>query len=353
MKVLHIGEYVNGGVATYLKTLLKDSDKYGVESYLLMSAYKSESQWNIAKDRLFFYKYKRSLFHIFSAMKSIHYYIHKIQPDVIHVHSSWAGLFVRFPYLFKRKKMKIIYTSHGWAFLMDTSFLKKKIYIIIERFLSQVTDKIINISRYEQEQAVKAGFNQDKMIMIYNGVENVKKQMDCATVKMAAEKINLLFVGRIDKTKGLDIFLEAYYEQAFSNIHLYVIGESVLDHIHMESDTKTTYLGWVKNENIDAYYQACDAVIMPSRWEGFGLVAIEAMRNSKPVIVSNRGALPEIVKDKISGYVFNLEDTNQLQDILEKIKKDDLRCMGIKGNEQFIKYFSGEEFCWKTIQLYK
>jgi len=352
MKVLHIGEYVNGGVATYLKTLLKDSDKYGVESYLLMSAYKSESQWNIAKDRLFFYKYKRSLVNIFSAMKSIHYYIHKIQPDVIHVHSSWAGLFVRFPYLFKRKKMKIIYTSHGWAFLMDTSFLKKKIYIIIERFLSQVTDKIINISKYEQAQAVKAGFNQDKMVMIYNGVENVKKQIDCAAVKMSAEKINLLFVGRIDKTKGLDIFLEVYYEQAFSNIHLYVIGESVLDNIHMESDTKTTYLGWVKNENIDAYYQACDAVIMPSRWEGFGLVAIEAMRNSKPVIVSNRGALPELVQNQVNGYVFNLDDKHSLETILRSLDKTALNEMGKTARQTYLEKFIGLFMRQKVYALY-
>jgi len=134
MKVLHIGEYVNGGVATYLKTLIKDSDKYGVDSYLLMSDSKSDKIWDIAPEKIFFYHYKRSVLNLFSAIKIINEYIKKINPDIVHVHSSWAGLFVRLPYLFKKRKIKIIYSSHGWAFLMDTSIIKKKFMPLLSVF---------------------------------------------------------------------------------------------------------------------------------------------------------------------------------------------------------------------------
>lgn len=130
MKILHVGEYVNGGVATYLRTLLNGLQKYNdIENYLLISEYKSQKNWDSITKKVFYYKYKRSIFNIFSAIKQIHEVIEKVNPDIIHVHSTWAGLFVRLPYLFRKRKAEIIYQSHGWAFLMDTSNYKK-IYML-------------------------------------------------------------------------------------------------------------------------------------------------------------------------------------------------------------------------------
>ena len=173
MKILHVGEYVNGGIATYLRTLLSGLRKYDdVENYLLISEYKSQQGWESVAKKVFYYKYKRSIFNIFSAIKQIHTVIEDVNPDIIHVHSTWAGLFVRLPYLFRKRKTKIIYQSHGWAFLMDTSNYKKNIYALVEKILSIPTDRIINISNYEQNQAVKYGLNKNKMVMIYNGVED-------------------------------------------------------------------------------------------------------------------------------------------------------------------------------------
>ena len=129
MKILHVGEYVNGGVATYLRTLLNGLQKYSnIESYLLISEYKSQKNWENITKKVFYYKYKRSISNIFSAIKQIHEVIEKVNPDIIHVHSTWAGLFVRLSYLFRKRKAKIIYQSHGWSFLMDTSKYKKNIY---------------------------------------------------------------------------------------------------------------------------------------------------------------------------------------------------------------------------------
>ena len=307
MKILHVGEYVNGGVATYLRTLLNGLQKYSnIESYLLISEYKSQKNWENITKKVFYYKYKRSISNIFSAIKQIHEVIEKVNPDIIHVHSTWAGLFVRLSYLFRKRKAKIIYQSHGWAFLMDTSKYKKNIYALVERILSIPTDKIINISNYEQNQAIKYGFNKNKMIMIYNGVED-KVNKSNLKLNWDRNKINLLFVGRLDRQKGLDLFLDVYNKMELDNVHLYVIGTSVLDNSLPKNTETVTYLGWVDNKDIDAYYQACDAVIMPSRWEGFGLVAIEAMRNSKPVIASNMGALPELIKNNINGYIFDIK----------------------------------------------
>lgn len=353
MKILHVGEYVNGGVATYLRTLLSGLQKYDdVENYLLISEYKSQQGWENITKKVFYYKYKRSLSNVFLAIKQIHAVIEDVNPDIIHVHSTWAGLFVRLPYLFRKRKAKIIYQSHGWAFLMDTSNYKKNIYALVERILSMPTDKIINISNYEQNQAIKYGLNKNKMIMIYNGIED-KVNKSNLKLNWDKNKINLLFVGRLDKQKGLDLFLDVYDKMKLENIHLYVIGTSVLDNNLPQNTKYVTYLGWVDSKDIDEYYQACDAVIMPSRWEGFGLVAVEAMKNSKPVIVSDRGALPELVKENKNGYIFQLENINILKTILRELNKEDLATLGKCARQMYENNYTADIFVVKILAIYK
>lgn len=353
MKILHVGEYVNGGVATYLRTLLKGLQKYNdIESYLLVSDYKSKKNWENVTKKVFYYKYKRSITNIFSAIKQIHAVIEDINPDIIHVHSTWAGLFVRLPYLFRKRKAKIIYQSHGWAFLMDTSKYKKNVYALVERILSISTDKIINISNYEQNQAIKYGLNKNKMVMIYNGVED-KVNKSNLKLNWDRNKINLLFVGRLDRQKGLDLFLDVYNKMELDNIHLYVIGTSVLDSSLPKNTEYVTYLGWVDNKDIDVYYQSCDAVIMPSRWEGFGLVAIEAMKNSKAVIASNRGALPELIKEDFTGYIFNIDDEKFLKNRLLGLDKKRLNILGKNGRNIYLQKFVDKIFINKMYKIYK
>lgn len=352
MKILHVGEYVNGGVATYLRTLLSGLQKYDdIENYLLISEYKSQQGWENITKKVFYYKYKRSIANIFSAIKQIHAVIKDINPDIIHVHSTWAGLFVRLPYLLKKRKAKIIYQSHGWSFLMDTSKYKKNIYAFVEKILSIPTDKIINISNYEQNQAIKYGLNKNKMVMIYNGVED-KVNKSNLKLNWDKNKINLLFVGRLDRQKGLDLFLDVYDKMKLENIHLYVIGTSVLDDSLPKSTKYVTYLGWVDNKDIDVYYQYCDAVIMPSRWEGFGLVAIEAMRNSKPVIVSDKGALPELIVENKNGYIFQLENINTLEMILRKLNKKDLVTLGKCARQIYDGKYTADIFNVKILDVY-
>ena len=218
--------------------------------------------------------------------------------------------------------------------------------------LSIPTDKIINISNYEQNQAIKYGFNKNKMIMIYNGVED-KVNKSNLKLNWDRNKINLLFDGRLDKQKGLDLFLDVYNKMEMDNIHLYVIGTSVLDSSLPKDTEYVTYLGWVDNKDIDVYYQACDAVIMPSRWEGFGLVAIEAMKNSKPVIVSNRGALPELIKNNKNGYIFDMDKLNSLITILSKLDKFNLNFLGKNARKIFLEDFLASRFVDNIYYLYK
>ena len=352
--MLHVGEYVQGGVATYIKTLLYHPNQPSIEDYLICAYNKSDKYWGIPTSHVFYYHYQRGLQYIPRAMTAIQNCIQEIEPDVIYCHSTWAGVFSRIPLLFKAKTYRVIYNAHGWAFLRDASIAHKRIYALIERLLLRVTDVVINVSKYEFDSAVGYGLKKDKMRVIYSGVSSYKEPVQSPAI-LPQDKLNLLFVGRLDAQKGLDILLTSIEGLRRSDLHLTIIGDGVLFDNHMiikKNTPKVTFLGWIPHHELAKYYEACDAVVMPSRWEAFGLVAIEAMKYGKPVIVSNRGALPEIIENNTTGYVLDLDSSSFAQK-LEMIDKMELQRLGQNAKREFQQRFTADNMVEKTINFYK
>ena len=140
------------------------------------------------------------------------------------------------------------------------------------------------------------------------------------------------------------------------HIHLWIIGDNVVSDgkgIEKKNTDNITFLGWIPHEDVPAYYEACDAVIMPSRWEAFGLVAIEAMKYGKPVIVSNRGALPELVQDGMNGWVFNMGDKSDLVSVLQNVNTVKCNKLGQIGIDVYQKMFCVNNMLNKMACIYQ
>lgn len=353
MKVLHVGEYVPGGVATYIRTLLDHPEYPDIEDFLVCADKNSETNWKLPADHIHYYPYHRSLTQIPHAIHAIWQLIQVIHPDVIYCHSTWAGFFVRFPLLVWKKPCRIIYNAHGWAFLRDTAAWKRRIYAGIERLLQTRTDAILNVSRYEYHAAIRYGMRKDNQTVIYSGISPEKGKID-PSVKLPKGKINLLFVGRFDPPKGVDLLLKAFQACPREDLHLTILGDNVVGggpKIEKKNTDRITFLGWVPHEKLASYYTACDAVVMPSRWEAFGLVAIEAMKYGKTVIASNRGALPEIIQDDSDGYIF--PDEKGLQYILSVITREDADRKGINAENKFRNDFVEKNMIRRTFFIYQ
>lgn len=280
--------------------------------------------------------------------------IRRRKPDVVYCHSTWAGLFVRFPMLLLGKPCRVLYNAHGWAFLRDTTRLKKAIYTFIERALSIRTDAIINVSGYEYKAAEKAGISKRKLCLVYSGISPAKGEM--SPVNLPKGVINLLFVGRFDAPKGLDYLLENFSKCKRKDIHLFVIGDNVVgdrEKIPMVNTEKVTFCGWIPHNQLDGYYKSCDAVIMPSRWEAFGLVVVEAMKYGKAVIASDRGALPELVENGENGYIFPFDSPDTLIHLLSGLDKEKLADMGRKAEKIFQKKYQMERMIEESVRLYE
>ncbi|WP_238537543.1 glycosyltransferase [Sporolactobacillus vineae] len=354
MKILHVCEYVRGGITTYLNEILNYQATAGQISsvHVLMSDDNSD-KLSIPGVSINYYHYERKLVKFIPAIIQIHRAIKKIRPDIIHVHSSFAGLFVRLCFFFKRKRPKVVYCAHGWSFLMEVSRMKKKMYGILERVMARKTDRIINISEHEFIGSQKYRIPEEKSLVIPNGIEAQPHINKDIKLRLDPVKLNLLFVGRFDRQKGIDILLEFFKSDPPAHVRLYLIGGSVLDPISMKIPEQITSLGWIDHDQIDSYYEKFDAVIIPSRWEGFGLVAIEAMKNKKAVIASNRGDLPDLVKDGVNGYLFDLNHLERLTQILTTVRKQELEVMGKRGFAIFQEKYTGEKLNQRLIEVYR
>jgi glycosyltransferase involved in cell wall biosynthesis len=138
-----------------------------------------------------------------------------------------------------------------------------------------------------------------------------------------------------------------------SDAKLLLAGAPILGPFDMELPESVRKVGWVRPEDIDRLYQSADAVVMPSRWEGFGLVAVEAMRNAVPVIGSNRGAIPEIVRHGETGIIFDLDAPGELTRVLGSLTRADLRRMGANARRDYDLKFTSSRMAESLDELYR
>ena len=131
-------------------------------------------------------------------------------------------------------------------------------------------------------------------------------------------------VSRLEPIKGMDLVVPAFAEvlKRYPEVRLLVVGDGSL-RATMEQQAaelgcadRITWVGRQPQEELAQWYGQMDIVLMPSRSEGFGLTAIEAMANGCVMVASNVGGLPEVVSDGICGLLHRTEDVH---DMVEKI----------------------------------
>ena len=360
MQVLHITQSLAGGPASYFEEIASyQSNVFGVDGVRFLIPAGSRSYIPSIPERqiIQFHPGDRSIVGLFAFGLAAYKSIRSLDPTIIHLHSTFAGAVVRPTFLLGRRRGKVVYCAHGWAFSMEVPEWKKKLYSMVEHCLLPLTDAVLNISNSEHHLAVLHGLPLDKMKTIRNGINvNLPKRIGSG-ISFPTEKINLIFVGRHDRQKGLDLLLDIFTTASLNDVHLHVIGAPVVSGKHPTADlaraSNITFYGWIDRDVVSQMICSADALIMPSRWEGFGLTALEAMRLGKPVIASRRGALSEIIEDGRTGLHFNLEAPSELITILRNLDRDFLRRLGDNGQQEFLRSFSSERMNREIVDLYR
>ena len=215
LRILHFSQTLPGGPASYLQEVFPaQARRFGEENLLCVLPSSHRHQVQAIPDRCFygFESPRRTLWNLFSITRAFHRAVREFKPDIVHLHSTYAGGLARLPLLFSGpRKFAVIHCAHGWAYSRTNRPVIAKTYAAIERLLARVTDKIINISDYENALALSMGLPAEKLTTIRNGISATSPQSQQGVLQppMTATTINLLFAGRHDRQKGLDVLLRA------------------------------------------------------------------------------------------------------------------------------------------------
>ena len=353
VRVLHVVETALGGCGTYLNEIVPlQAARLGAANVRVVAPDRHLGQMR-AIDPALLRPFRRSgrlrgLVHLGLAVVVA---FRRDRPTVVHAHSTFAGVIVRLLGLVHGRSVVIVYCPHGWAFDAQGAPFVRRAVRLAERILALCCDQVIAISHAERQGGEAAGIPDTRMSVIRNGIAPTGPDVDAADWPTGRRKV--LFVGRLDPQKGLDILLEAVAAVP-DRVAVRVVGRAVVAGDAMPTGAEAVeYLGWLDAASVTRQMRACDLLVVPSRWEGFGLVALEAMRVGKPVVASTVGGLPEIVVDGVTGRLVPPGDPAALRDALLGIEDGELRRMGEAGRARFLRLFTSDRLADELDALYR
>jgi glycosyltransferase involved in cell wall biosynthesis len=362
VRILHIAESARGGVGSYLNEMIPAIDEWqanqglGWRARVLMPV-EDRSMLERVPDALVetYSRNARDLPAFGRLAIASWRVIGEFRPDIIHLHSTFAGAIIR-PLLVAARRwfqlnLGIVYSPHGFAFQITGSSRRQRVVARIERRLAALTTRIVVLSDAERAECVNWGFPSDRLIRIYNGSR--PEQVGIQPAGWNDPRLKVLFVGRFDRQKGLDVLLEAA-RLAPDQICVRCAGTSVVGGgAAVSLPDNVEALGWLNETQVAAQFASADVVAIPSRWEGFGLAAIEAMRAGVPVVASRVGGLPEVLEDGVTGRLVPPDDPIALLAALTSDNAAARARMGAAGRQRFLARFTAQRSAEQVGQVYR
>jgi len=307
---------------------------------------------------LFIPSLKREIgFHDIAATKELYKLFKQYQFDIIHTNSTKPGVVARFAAKLARCPL-VVHTVHGIAYHRFESLGKRIFYYAIEAFFSLFSDHLVSVNHFYLKYYPFIRYK----TCIHNSVElndiSIALREDIRTLRLG-------YMARLDKQKDpLTLLKSVKYgieHNYFSRDSLSVLiaGEGELsqgcrDYVaDNKLDDVISFAGWVSDKQ--SFYNKIDVFCLPSIFEAFGLVFLEAARFNIPSISTDVEGIPEVVIDNETGLLVKPKDYKEMA---KKIKRyiEDAELVKIHGNnarERMQKYFSKQDMLNKYNAIYE
>jgi len=321
IKILHITQ-VGGGIETYLEQIVKNIDRQRFDIILAAPAYRTSLEKMATRYEIPFYpiklKWQISPIHDIISIFSMIKLEKKIKPDIIHAHSSKAGMIVRLARLFY--KSPVVYTPNGFAYLGKTG-IKRKIFVAIEKLAIPLTDTLLASSVSEKKRCLAdLSFPKNKVEVYPNSIEILP--LPDSPPQLNSKKL-VTTVGRLVNQKNPFMFLNVCKKitDIRDDIFFEIIGAGFEDSLRkgiekfIEDNNlcgKIGIIDWMNRSDLLTTIRSTDVFVMTSAFESFGYVAAEAQMLEVPVVATNVDGLNEIVKDNDTGYLIDLNDSTAM-----------------------------------------
>jgi glycogen(starch) synthase len=268
------------------------------------------------------------------------------RPELVHVHCFGPnGLYALA--LQRRFGVRLLLTSHGETFMDDgRAFQRSGLLRLGLRRAIERASKVTAPSSVVLEDLM-SGYGLDNGVVIPNGVD-----LDVQGNTGGEAQPYLFAVGRLGRIKGFDLLLEAFAAADLDpSVHLLIGGDGA-EKPRLEAlvaslglGTRVELRGWMSRQAVADAMAGALAVVVPSRIEAFGIVALEAWRSRAPLIMTERGGARSFVHDGADGILIDPEDTGRFAETLHRVVSDAaLRTALSEAGRQSV-----SEFGWPAV----
>ncbi|MEM0241194.1 MAG: glycosyltransferase family 4 protein [Candidatus Nezhaarchaeales archaeon] len=288
--------------------------------------------------------------------------------DIIHANTAWVGYTLI--HMIRKLNARFVYTCHNPLWPEENVHFGERLVRLIESYAMKKANAVIALNETMRRALVeKGGVNQDKIFVVPNGVdvEFFKPGLRCNEVnaKYGLEgKRVVLFVGRVTREKGVHVLLEAVRilrdKHGLRDIKAVVVGPlsgsfgddtltdyaRVLREYVIKNNIDAVFTGSLDIEELRYFYSCSHVLVLPSYFEAFPMVLIEAMASGLPVIGSKTGGIVDIVENGVNGYLFEKGSANELAEKLHLVLSDESLRRKLSINSRAI---AESKYSWNTI----
>jgi glycosyltransferase involved in cell wall biosynthesis len=289
-------------------------------------------------------------------------FLRACRPDVVHTHLIHGDLYGTLAARLAGVPA-MVSTKHN-----DNAFRRRGFYARLDRALARWQDRIITISHHLKRFCIEVeGLPPEKIVPIHYGLDADAFLRPRQSGKDVRQEFGIPsdaplvgVVGRLTEQKGHRYLFQAFARvlEALPSAHLLVVGDGELRPA-LERQVaaaglgqRVTFAGW--RRDVARVMAALDVLAMPSLWEGFGLVLLEAMAASRPIVASRVSAIPEIVTHGETGLLVPPKDVAALARALLNFLRDPARAkeMGRRGRERLAQQFTVDRMVEQIQAVY-
>lgn len=284
--------------------------------------------------------------------------LHRRSPDILHTHSTEAGIISRFAAALAGVPA-VVHTVHGIPFADDRNAVLNRFVLTCERAAARVTDRMVTNADKIADDYLAAGIGTpDQYKTVYSGIDIRRFQSADPAVDLPGGRPRITMVARLADGKGFDVLFEALERLDATGYSVALVGDGpladTLDENITASGLDDTVFRLGYRSDIPAVLAASDVFVLPSYREGTPRVITEAMAAGLPVVATNIAGIPEQVTDGESGYLVEPGDAAAVATALEDLLADDDRreAFGAFAQDR-VKQFSTESMVRDIDAVYR
>ncbi len=331
-RIVHIARPL-GGVGVYVNLLVNHVDDKKFENILISNKQetlfkiKNKSQQPIPEvhvdlnREINLIEDIKCLFQIVRALKTI-------KPDIIHCHSTKAGLLGRVAGAYLR--IPTFFTPNAFSYLSGESKLKRAIFITIEKLFRFLPAKILACSQSEYDRARNdLGFKKRKLYLWSNSIKDVT-ELTPSKITATLPKKFICSIGRPSYQKNIEMLVEMILQlkKTIKEVHLVLLGVGLysptLDSIEKLIKQNgladnITLVSWLGRAETMSILKACHIYVSSARYEGLPYAVIEALSLAKPCVVTKVDGNKDLIINGYNGYLVKNENAKAMAEMIRNI----------------------------------